>query len=446
MADHYPDNDYTEAKTAQNFFREAVDFSLTGKLTELKKLINDYLRKDCNITAQELLVDFKSEGKTLVHVAATGGQLVIIEYLLSLLTLQEEKKELINLSDDRGFTPLINATISESDSIIASLILYGADVNAVNKDGAGAIHFAAGDGSVSRLTLLADAGANIGAMSQAGTPLHWAAGKGRIDTIKVLVDRGSDMNQLSSQGLPAVLMAAVGSSDEGVAYLVNKGADIGHNVAGDTNLLHISAEHGLETAVSAILKQETGLRLCKVETSDGNLPIHLAAMAGHKVIVDALHRFSLEKTSLSVEDLMADGIVRMADWMAKDQAKAKSAASLPIVPLPEATRVTTVRGKALEPTTPAISIEAEEESDLWKNKGNDSFSKKDYKSAIESYTKAIKLKGDSGALWSNRSACYLAMGRGHEERALADAETCRHLMPLWSKACYRLARARLALK
>ena len=49
-----------------------------------------------------------------------------------------------------------------------SLIDLGADVNALNNDGAGAVHFAAGDGSVSRLKLLTAAGANIKTMSQSG--------------------------------------------------------------------------------------------------------------------------------------------------------------------------------------------------------------------------------------------------------------------------------------
>ena len=162
------DRNYAEAKTAQNFFRAAVDFCLKGNLSELTKLINEYLAKNSRVNSQDLLLDFKSEGKTLLHVAASGGHAAIIDYLISLLKSSNGKKNLINASDDRGFTPLINATVSESDIIMATLLGNGADVNALNKDGAGAVHFAAGDGSVSRLKLLTDSGADIKAMSQSG--------------------------------------------------------------------------------------------------------------------------------------------------------------------------------------------------------------------------------------------------------------------------------------
>ena len=151
------DKNYKEAKTAQNFFRDAVDFSLKGNVTELRILVTEYLAKNTLVSSQDLLSDFKSEGKTLLHVAASGGHAAVVDYLISLLKSAKVKKALINVADDRGFTPLINATVSESDAIISTLLLNGANVDSVNSDGAGAIHFAAGDGSISRLTLLTNA-------------------------------------------------------------------------------------------------------------------------------------------------------------------------------------------------------------------------------------------------------------------------------------------------
>lgn len=47
--------------------------------------------------------------------------------------------------------------------------------------------------------------------------------------------------------------------------------------------------------------------------------------------------------------------------------------------------------------------------DFWKRRGNEAFVVKEYKKASEAYSSAIKLKGDNGTLWSNRSACYLGM-------------------------------------
>lgn len=162
------DRNYAEAKIAQNFFRDAVDFSLKGNVTELRTLVTEYLAKNTRVTSEDLLVDFKSEGKTLLHVAASGGHAAVVDYLITLLKSSKVKKTLINAADDRGFTPLINATVSESDVIMSTLLQNGAEVNSVNKDGAGAIHFAAGDGSIQRLTILTNVGAAIQGMSQSG--------------------------------------------------------------------------------------------------------------------------------------------------------------------------------------------------------------------------------------------------------------------------------------
>ena len=117
----------------------------------------------------------------------------------------------------------------------------------------------------------------------------------------------------------------MGSCDEGVAYLVGKGADVGQLVSGNVTVLHISAEHGLTSAVSEIIKTDTGRKCCNIQTNEGNYPIDLAAMAGHRHIVDILLPHSIEKKSalqlkgieITVEDIMQEGKARMDDWTAR---------------------------------------------------------------------------------------------------------------------------------
>lgn len=116
----------------------------------------------------------------------------------------------------------------------------------------------------------------------------------------------------------------MGSSDEGVAYLVSKGADVGQLVSGNVTVLHISAEHGLTSAVLEIVKTETGRKCCSIQTNEGNYPIDLAAMAGHRHIADILLPHSIEKKStlqskgveITVEDIMREGKMRMDEWTA----------------------------------------------------------------------------------------------------------------------------------
>ena len=72
---------------------------------------------------------------------------------------------------------------------MSKILQLGGDVNLRNNDGASAMHFAAGDGSVKRMNLLYSAGAKLDELSQSGSPLHWAAGKGRSDAMKFLIDK-----------------------------------------------------------------------------------------------------------------------------------------------------------------------------------------------------------------------------------------------------------------
>ena len=468
------DGDYREAKSAQAWFRSAIDFCMKGDEDKLRAHVEAYLRGNKHVRAHDLLTDFKSEGKTLVHVAASSGHNGVLQYLIS---TTDRPGAAANLADDRGFTPLMNATVSESDAAVAFLLKTGANVNARNKDGAAAVHFAAGDGSVKRLTLLCDAGADIAASSQAGNALHWAAGKGRSEAIRFLVGKGIDVNVFSPGGLPAVLMAAVSASDEGVKVLVEGGAEVGHIVSGNLTVLHISAENGLAGAVRAIVATETGRRCCLTPTDDGNLPIHLAAMSGHREIIETLlpHSFPPgeanghsngdgngngngngnahgDRVLPTVDELLVDGAVRLKAWEEKHARQKKEAEAARMEAEARAAAPATSAAAAaappadLEPTTPAASPEDEKESETWKEKGNDLYKKRDYAGAVEAYSAAIRLCGDNAALWSNRSACFLAMGDAHAARAVQDAEVCRRLRPSWSKGCYRLAAARLALK
>jgi tetratricopeptide (TPR) repeat protein len=78
-----------------------------------------------------------------------------------------------------------------------------------------------------------------------------------------------------------------------------------------------------------------------------------------------------------------------------------------------------------------------------KEQGNASFKSKDYERAIEMYTNAIAGDPRDGKLFSNRSACNLALGRA--KQAFEDADRCVALDKDWPKGYYRAGRALLQL-
>ena len=78
-----------------------------------------------------------------------------------------------------------------------------------------------------------------------------------------------------------------------------------------------------------------------------------------------------------------------------------------------------------------------------KAKGNEFCKKKEWDAAIEHYTAAIKLYPGDETYYSNRAACY--MSKKMPKEALIDAVFARNIKPEWTKACYRMAAARLQL-
>jgi len=432
------EDQFAALRESQALFKSAIEKCMTGDAGELESLMEGFLAKNPHVSAQQMIVGFKAEGRTLMHMASSSGYPAVVELLLNKAS---DTKELVSLVDDKGFTPLINASVSESTSIMARLLELGADVNAQNKDGAAAIHFAAGDGSVERLELLILAGANpLLCSTKGGNALHWAAGKGQSEAIRYLLahsNGGLDLDSTSSSGLPAVLMAAVSSSDASVKLLVEAGANIGLIVSGNLTVLHICAENNLAESVRAIIATETGQRCCLLETDDGNKPIHLAAMSKLRGVVEMLLPYS-EVGSMDVDALLVDGVQRLRAWETKAAAAASAAKTSAETVFRYAPST-----RELEATNPAANPEAEAAALCCKDKGNDAYLAKRIPEAIAHYTEAILLQGDNSVLWSNRSACYLSMG--DPANALLDAEVCRRLKPDWTKGCLRLSKARLAM-
>jgi len=426
---------YKEYKLAQTVFKNAIEAVMAGKKEEFESVLNTFLRDNAHVTALDFLKEFKSEGKTLVHLTATSGYPHILESLFDVL--KQDKKaisSIVNLTDNQGFTPLMNATISESLEMMRILVKNGASVNMRNNDGAGAIHFAAGDASMERLIFLHENKADFDASSSGGTPLHWAAGaQDTGEAVAFVASHCSDVNAPNQEGAPAILTAAAAGRDKNVQALVKAGADIGSIYQGQLTLLHICAENGLQGAVDEICHTEQGKKCIALETVDGNLPIHLAAMVDHIDIVNTLLKYCKNLNiqsvmNMSVDEIIKESKVRLKQWEEKYGRNGTGNDNFKTEDI------------TLEPAKDAT---AAAEADRLKLEGNVYFKQKQYETAIDLYTRALQHQGDNKAIWSNRSACFLSMKEF--QKALHDAEICRRLDPTWTKGCYRLAAARLAV-
>lgn len=440
-------SDANDAQAAQRFYGDCVKFIMEGKHDEFCGLLQRYSALNPNVSMQDIFENYHSEGKILLHIAASRGNLHSVELILNKCI------NIVNFADNAGFTPIINATISESFDVMSYLIKMGADVERANNDGARAVHFAAGDGSVERLTLLREAGATFDHVSNAGSPLAWAAGKGHYDAVKYLIDNGVNLNLTGGNGVPPVFMAAVAASDKCVCALVEGGADIGAIITGSLTLLHICSEQGMHLAVKSILSTDCGKRLALVENDDGNLPVHLAAMAGLALapIVEELIPYSAISNLKTVEDFIEDGKVRLTAWNEKRSAVSASQEAGAQKSSPNDNEDF---GKM--ETKGEVSVDDEALADSWKKKGNEHFARKEYEEAFNMYSKALEHNDRNHLVWSNRSACALHIAtslttpsqaenkKNLHEVAIHDAIMCRKIAPDWAKGAFRLASARFA--
>eukprot|EP01035_Chromulina_nebulosa_P019486 gene19486-25372_t len=317
------------------------------------------------------------------------------------------------------------------------LLSHKALVNIPNKDGATAIHFASSDGSLERLQLLIKSGGDLTIKSSAGNALHWAAGKGRYEIVKYLLDNSVvDPNEVSGSGLPPVIMAAVAHSEATVCLLLKANVNVGFILSGNLTLLHICAENGMKDAVDLIVKSVDGIKCANIETTDGNLPIHLAAMSKYEEIIETLIPVTtaikdkyIDRANVDIiNELLIEGEERLHHWNNKNNNKSSDNNNTNNIPI----------------YSKPIDEETKAEVEKHKQLGNSYYSSKQYNEAIIEYTKGIDLDETNQVLWSNRSASYLQIK--DYQNALKDAEICRRLDPTWPKGCYRLAAARLALE
>lgn len=92
---------------------------------------------------------------------------------------------------------------------------------------------------------------------------------------------------------------------------------------------------------------------------------------------------------------------------------------------------------------PTLTAEQKQEAENLKGQGNSAMAKKDYKNAIDLYSKAVNIMPTNPVYLSNRAAAYSASSK--HEKAVIDAEAAVAADPKYTKAWSRLGLARYAL-
>lgn len=147
-----------------------------------------------------------------IHWAAEKGGLDMVAFLV-------ERGADVNITDDRGMTPLHFAGRRD---VAEYLVRQGADIDATTNIGLTPLHMAAVGDHGEVAAYLVSLGMDIEARSNEGmTPLHLAAMGGSVGVAEYLVGQGADINAVTSTGTTALSIA---KTDEVRELLIEHGA------------------------------------------------------------------------------------------------------------------------------------------------------------------------------------------------------------------------------
>ena len=124
-----------------------------------------------------------------------------------------------------GFTPLHLASYFGNDAMVDLLLGYGADANAVSRNGMALrpLHSAAAGRSVRIVDMLLTHGAQVNATQHGGwTALHAAVASGDAPLVDLLLARGADPGLANDGGKSAVDLAIVAGRSDMTVLLRNR--------------------------------------------------------------------------------------------------------------------------------------------------------------------------------------------------------------------------------
>ncbi len=453
--------DDEKKKELYNIERERVgkifQASLSGNVKALELVLSKGERNG--------IMEFKdSNGRTVLHFAASKGHLNIFSTVFSYLKDNVSRCKAMHLKDVNGDSSLALAVRAGYVDVVTFCLEYdgedkGTFTNSTSsllkekKDAIGCatlLHEAAQSANIAMVKLVLSRGkhvvqSEINYCSEIGTPLFWTAFNNDPDTCELLLAAGANPEYCESGVRTPLLVAAACNAALVVEVLLKFGTSLElPSCANEVSVLHTSAFGGSVDVVNAILRispKEEVFKVAKLRGKDGFTPEEGAAFCGHASITEIIGRF-LGRTESEIEQILLE-----QQQTRKDE---QNAAEIEFKDL-------------------TFSFEET------KTRGNNAFQSGELKNALALYTECLQIaeklvlvserihsrlhtEATEGkvvcanemlaVLRCNRSACYLKLGEGTEagevdsrdffKAALMDAEKATKLRPKWSKAFYRL--------
>jgi len=170
-----------------------------------------------------------SDGTTPLHVAARERHAGCVDQLCA-----AARCGAVNVTDKRRLTPLHCAVNSTALDVVRTLLRYGANPNAVDRDGLAPLHYAAAAthppmfSHSGVIDLLIAHGADVSIRDhQCRTPLHLAAAVGNATLVRLLVSAGAEVDAVERiLSETAVNIAAAYGRYDAIRELCDTGCDV----------------------------------------------------------------------------------------------------------------------------------------------------------------------------------------------------------------------------
>ena len=192
-------------------------------------------------------------GKTLLHAAAEGGSVQVVNALIK----TGAGADINSRTTHNGCTPLHLAVLSRKEAAAKMLIMVGAEVNILNAEKDAPLHLAIKGGLAEVAKDLLLSGADHTAVgSKRNYPLHLAARGGQYEVVQALLHRGANLHCRDSLLRTPLEVAVFEGNVSTVEFLLAEGADVNFRkfFFDNETTLHFAAEHNKAASIPALIE------------------------------------------------------------------------------------------------------------------------------------------------------------------------------------------------
>ncbi len=191
----------------------------------------------------------------------------------------------LEITDNRGRTPLHVAAEEGAADIAALLLELGADPDSTDENLARPLHKAAERNHVEVAAHLVHAEAQVNRRDGDGqSALHLAAAKGAVEAVEFLIGEGGVVDIRDVTLSRPLHLAALNGHVEVVERLLDAGAPVGVTNEAGRSPLHLAVLEGHERVVQRVLAHGVDLD----GDNNGETPLHLAVSVGQESVIQML--------------------------------------------------------------------------------------------------------------------------------------------------------------